>query len=223
MSTVVRRKRAKRAVENTAFDAFARRILRAYARRVATGDVDALRSLSMLSSEVDAVVRLAVAGLRHTEDANGVRKVAYSWAEIAGQLGLSRQAAQMRFGEKSERGALDARLTRSGMSVTVLDLAAVFTEHDPGIPVSSLCPGCGFRYPQGVTDCPSRATARPLLFRRRAEDPQAIGRLSPDQLADLHNHKSARLRVAAQSARPAASPAHTAPDLFTANGKELAA
>jgi signal transduction histidine kinase len=44
--------------------AFVRRIVRAYARRVAAGDVEALRSLAMLSSEVDAVTRLAVAGLR---------------------------------------------------------------------------------------------------------------------------------------------------------------
>ena len=37
------RKRAKRVVENDQFDAFVRRILAAYARRVATGDIEALR------------------------------------------------------------------------------------------------------------------------------------------------------------------------------------
>ena len=34
--------RARRPVENDEFAAFARRVLRAYARRVATGDIDAL-------------------------------------------------------------------------------------------------------------------------------------------------------------------------------------
>ena len=53
-------KRANRVVENDQFDAFVRRILRAYARRVAGGDVEALRSLAQLSSEVDSVTRLAV-------------------------------------------------------------------------------------------------------------------------------------------------------------------
>ena len=38
-----RGKRAKRQVENDQFDAFVRRILAAYARRVATGDIEALR------------------------------------------------------------------------------------------------------------------------------------------------------------------------------------
>ncbi|HEY3002206.1 MAG TPA: hypothetical protein VGJ44_07625, partial [Kribbellaceae bacterium] len=71
--TRTRTKRAKRDVENREFDAFVRRILRAYARRVAAGDVEALRSLAMLSSEVDAVCRLAVAGLRH-------QPYSYSWS-----------------------------------------------------------------------------------------------------------------------------------------------
>src|SRR3954464_1137825 len=62
--TPKRRNRSRRQVENTQFDAFVRRVLRAYPRRVAAGDVEALRSLSVLSTEVDAVTRLAVAGLR---------------------------------------------------------------------------------------------------------------------------------------------------------------
>src|SRR3954468_18547364 len=88
------RKRERREVENREFDAFVRRILRAYARRVANGDVEALRSLAMLTSEVDAVTRLAVAGLRQ-------QPYSYSWAEIADRLGTSRQAAQMRYGDKT--------------------------------------------------------------------------------------------------------------------------
>src|SRR3954470_12452625 len=94
------RKRAKRQVENSAFDAFARRILHAYARRVATGDVEALATLAALGSEVDAVCRLAVAGLRRAP-------YGYSWQEIADRLGTTRQAAQMRYGDRTDRGTLD--------------------------------------------------------------------------------------------------------------------
>jgi ribosomal protein S20 len=57
-----RTKRSKREVENREFDAFVRRILRAYARRVAAGDVEALASLTALSAEVDAVTRGRVPG-----------------------------------------------------------------------------------------------------------------------------------------------------------------
>ena len=94
-------------MENAQFDAFVRRILRANARRVATGDVEALRSLTALSAEVDAVTRLAVAGLRD-------KPYGYSWAEIADRLGTSRQAAQMRYGDRTDRGALDQRLLEAG-------------------------------------------------------------------------------------------------------------
>src|SRR3954453_5359779 len=88
------RKRSRREVENASFDAFVRRILRAYARRVGSGDVEALRSRSLLSSEVDAVTRLAVAGLRQAP-------YSYSWSEIADRLGVSKQAAQMRYGDRT--------------------------------------------------------------------------------------------------------------------------
>lgn len=210
----LRRKRAKRVVENAEFDAFVRRILRAYARRVAAGDVEALRTLVTLTTELDATVRLAVAGLR---------QVPYSWAEIADRLGVSRQAAQMRYGDRTDRGALDQRLVNAGLGVTVATLVTVFAEHHPGIPATSTCPGCGYRYPDGVSDCPTNATVRPLLYRRRNEDKQALNVLTPDQFADLHNAKTARSnRVAAvQSARAAASPTHTALTLLSViDGKD---
>jgi hypothetical protein len=68
------RKRGKRVVENYEYDKFTRRILAAYARRVAAGDVEFLRCLASLSSDVDKVTREAVRGLR---------EFGYSWAEIA--------------------------------------------------------------------------------------------------------------------------------------------
>src|SRR3954449_11438082 len=97
---LTRKRRVRRIVENDEFDAFVRRILAAYGRRVAAGDVEALRRLAALSSEVDAVTRVAVAGLHHGP-------FRYSWAEIADRLGVTRQAAQMRYGDRTDRGALD--------------------------------------------------------------------------------------------------------------------
>ncbi|GII23180.1 hypothetical protein [Planosporangium mesophilum] len=81
--------RPRRVVENDAYAAFIRRALRAYGRRVATGDVEALRDLVALSTEVDHAMSTAVVGLR---------AFGYSWAEIANRLGISRQAAHERWG-----------------------------------------------------------------------------------------------------------------------------
>src|SRR5919112_1198069 len=162
-----RSKRARRQVETTEFDAFVRRILRAYARRVAAGDVEALAALAQLSSEVDAVTRLAVAGLRTSP-------YSYSWSEIADRLGVTKQTAHERYGDRSGRGMLDRRLLEAGLSVSVATLVQVFADHHPGIPAASVCPGCGYRYPDGVLDCPTNATVRPLLLRRRGEDRDAL-------------------------------------------------
>jgi hypothetical protein len=76
-------------VENDEYAAFTRRIIRAYARRVATGDVEALTDMVTLSSVLDDAISDAVIGLR----GHG-----YSWAEIAARLGITRQAAQQRWG-----------------------------------------------------------------------------------------------------------------------------
>jgi hypothetical protein len=81
--------RAGRTVENDEYAAFARRVLRAYARRVATGDVEALALMLGLSAEIDTAISQAVTGLR---------AFGYSWAEIGSRLGITRQAAQQRWG-----------------------------------------------------------------------------------------------------------------------------
>jgi hypothetical protein len=81
--------RARPAVENDAYAAFTRRILRAYARRIATGDIEALTLMTGLSAEIDAAIGQAVTGLRQS---------GYSWAEIGSRLGVTRQAAQQRWG-----------------------------------------------------------------------------------------------------------------------------
>jgi hypothetical protein len=211
------RKRAKRHTETAEFDAFARRILRAYAARVAAGDVEALATLVTLTAELDAVVRLAVAGLR-------TKPYSYSWDEIARRLGVSKQAAQQRYGDRPDRTALDTRLIESGMGVTVATLVQVFADHHPGSPTPSRCPGCGFRYPENVFECPTNATVRPLLMARRGEDRDAVARLSPDQLADLHNPKSRTRRATVrQSAPTSPSPNRiTATPLFSLHGEDPA-
>ncbi len=83
--------RRGRAVENDEFAAFARRVLRACARRVAGGDVEALTLMPGLSAEIDDAISQAVTGLR---------AFGYSWAEIGSRLGITRQAAQQRWGDR---------------------------------------------------------------------------------------------------------------------------
>jgi hypothetical protein len=83
--------RPGRVVENDEYAAFARRVLRAYARRVADGDVEALTLMLGLSAEIDTAIAQAVTGLRGS---------GYSWAEIGSRLGITRQAAQQRWGAR---------------------------------------------------------------------------------------------------------------------------
>jgi hypothetical protein len=81
----------RRVVENDEYAAFIRRIIRAYGRRIAAGDVEALADAVALIEELDAAIVHAVTGLRATHG--------YSWADIARPLSISRQAAQQRFGD----------------------------------------------------------------------------------------------------------------------------
>ena len=82
-------KRCARLVENDEYAAFVGRVLRAYARRVAAGDVEALTLMLGVSADIDDAIAQAVTGLRG---------FGYSWAEIGNRLGITRQAAQQRWG-----------------------------------------------------------------------------------------------------------------------------
>jgi hypothetical protein len=82
-------KRPRRPVENDEYAAFARRVLRAYSRRVAHGDIDALEDMADLAAEISTTMGNAVAGLRER---------GYSWAEIGLRVHITRQAAQQRWG-----------------------------------------------------------------------------------------------------------------------------
>jgi hypothetical protein len=84
-----RSKRSRGEVENPDYAAFATRIIRAHGRRIADGDIDSLPDLLHLATELDAVTQHAV---------NGLRAFGYSWGDIAGRLGTTRQAAQQRWG-----------------------------------------------------------------------------------------------------------------------------
>jgi len=175
---VRRVKRGKRTVENPAYASFVGRILRSYARRVAAGDIEALQQLVLLPSEVDAMTRTAVKGLRY---------IGYSWADIGARLGVSRQAAQMRYGNQAERGALDERITKAGLGVTVGTLVAVFADHCRGIPAASMCAGCGYQFASddSIGDCPTNRVVRPLLQRRKHGHMSALAPLTPVQMAEL--------------------------------------
>jgi hypothetical protein len=77
-------------VENSDYTAFLRRAIRSAGTRVGGGDVDGLADLLSLASELDRAIDAAVRGLR---------AAGYSWGEVASRLGVSRQAAQQRWGD----------------------------------------------------------------------------------------------------------------------------
>jgi hypothetical protein len=82
-------KRRRRVVENDEYACFLRRVIRAYSRRVAHGDIDAIHLMVRLSADLDTATREAITGLR---------QIGYSWADIGLRLGITRQAAQQRWG-----------------------------------------------------------------------------------------------------------------------------
>jgi hypothetical protein len=81
--------RRRRLAENDEYAAFARRVIAAYSRRIAAGDIDAITDMAALADDLDAAIRRAITGLRIQ---------GYSWAEIGARLGITRQAAQQRWG-----------------------------------------------------------------------------------------------------------------------------
>ena len=76
-------------VENDAYLSFVARVIIAAGKRVATGDVEALPDLAQLYADLDQALIRAVQGLR---------EFGYSWEQIASRLGVTRQAAQQRWG-----------------------------------------------------------------------------------------------------------------------------
>ncbi len=86
-------KRRRRVVENDDYAAFIQRVIRAHSRRVASGDIDALTAMANLSGDLDHAITEAITALR--------ARHGYSWADIGTRLGITRQAAQQRWGGTS--------------------------------------------------------------------------------------------------------------------------
>lgn len=82
-------------VETPEYAAMLRRMIRAYARRVADADDVDLAQMLQVRAELDDAIAAAVAGQRERHGR--------SWAEVARGLGVTRQAAQMRYGRSGDR------------------------------------------------------------------------------------------------------------------------
>ncbi len=83
-------KRPRRVVENDEYAVFLRRVIDAYSRRVASGDIEAIARMAALADHLEDATRQAITGLR---------AFGYSWADIAARLGITRQGAQQRWGD----------------------------------------------------------------------------------------------------------------------------
>lgn len=81
--------RRRRERETPEFAAMVRRMIRAHGRRCADADPEDLAELVDIARSFDEAITEAVAGLRANE---------FSWGQIAGPLGITRQAAQQRYG-----------------------------------------------------------------------------------------------------------------------------
>jgi hypothetical protein len=76
-------------VENDDYAAFTRRVIAAHGRRIARGDIEGLATVAGLADDINTALQDAVTGLR---------AAGFSWADIATRLGITRQAAQQRWG-----------------------------------------------------------------------------------------------------------------------------
>jgi hypothetical protein len=86
-------KRRYRVVENDEYAAFLRRVIAAYSRRVASGDIEAIPTMVAIAGDLDEAIRQAICGLR---------EFGYSWADIAMRLGITRQGAQQRWADTKD-------------------------------------------------------------------------------------------------------------------------
>ncbi|WP_217182594.1 hypothetical protein [Streptomyces sp. AC495_CC817] len=80
----------RREIETSEYLSFVRRALRAAGERVADCDPFDLAELLTIRESVEVAITTAVVGLRSQ---------GYSWAEVGDGLGISRQAAQQRYGK----------------------------------------------------------------------------------------------------------------------------
>lgn len=90
--------RRQRELETPEVAAAARRMIRAVGKRAAV-DLEGLALLAELREVVDLELGAAVTAARRGEGLAGDRR--YSWADVGRVLGITRQAAQMRFGKET--------------------------------------------------------------------------------------------------------------------------
>jgi len=83
--------RRRRYVDTQDYAAMVRRILRAYATRVAQADDPDLTEMVELRTILDDLIADAIAGLR----SHG-----YTWTQIGAALNITKQAAQQRYGRR---------------------------------------------------------------------------------------------------------------------------
>jgi hypothetical protein len=79
--------------DHSQFVAFSKRILKALSKRMADADPEDLAELLELRNTVDAAIGAAV---------RGQRAAGFSWTDIARPLGMTRQAAQQRWGKLAD-------------------------------------------------------------------------------------------------------------------------
>ncbi|MEV6845461.1 hypothetical protein [Actinoplanes sp. NPDC051411] len=82
---------------------------------------------------------------------------------------------------------LDRRLLSAGLGLTVATLVRLWADHTPPVrPTRATCRTCGHAYTDTAPLCPTAATVRPLLVRRRYEGgPTALDLLTSNQIDDL--------------------------------------
>lgn len=88
------RKRRKRYTDTEAFGRMMERMLHAYGLRVGAADMPDLQQLLALQEVLDDITADAILALRAT---------GYSWADIAETMGVTRQAAQQKWGPRARR------------------------------------------------------------------------------------------------------------------------
>lgn len=75
----------------------------------------------------------------------------------------------------------------AGLALSVANLVRLWSDHTPPVrPTRASCRTCGHSYTDTAPLCPTAATVRPLLIRRRHESgPTALDLLTSNQLDDL--------------------------------------
>lgn len=79
--------------ETPDYAAMLSRMIRSYGRRIGDGNPEDLAMALQLQHDLDAVITDAVLTMRETHG--------YSWAQLADELGMTRQAVQQRYGRRA--------------------------------------------------------------------------------------------------------------------------